>query len=497
MKGGIRMLRFSSRIILAITFLICGSSAAFATEAQSGFHPTVQFPATTFPSFLVGTKKTVRLPKYAELMQLPAKVRTSYLRAFQAALIELDSEARQAQGENSASLLEVLLNEALADSGVDFCINLGVVKPLDQCDQSKGIGMHSFDTRPIVSVIGDAANNCQEGTKPCSPAFGFDASGNLLCSSANLTRDCDRLSHSPDNLPLADVLTTCNLGNPGKAKVGCSALEKFYDDQVTLVENHCQKSRPTFACGILRQQMALVGQEFDANKKSISSPEAGQLANLVQKANEAVGTSSSSSGETVPCQPTQPSVAHKSVTPAAQAVCQQLALDTNKNPDFESIAGSIGAALKATGKSPCVDISLPDQSVFTVDKRAGGEDPKIVISFPKANPAASPVELNENDLTIIDAISKGFQQAPYKRSGAQLLAAYLPKKLLPKNDSLILPGKNGAVKSYPSRGWTTADGTRIRYIPSTFQVDGKVLIAVGITLPNGQEKVVGVPVQDQ
>jgi hypothetical protein len=144
----------------------------------------------------------LHLPRYNELIRLPRKAQISYMKAFQAALLELDTEAKEGETQDTASrILDFWLSNACADEDTaDFCINLGVVRPIGaNCDKAQGAKRHNFDTKEDLADLGDGvADQCKGTQKPCSPVFGFSGSGDLYCVSGNHTSSCAQLAKSDE-----------------------------------------------------------------------------------------------------------------------------------------------------------------------------------------------------------------------------------------------------------------------------------------------------------
>jgi len=496
---------------------------------------------------------TLQLPRYDRFVKLPQAAQNRYMKAFQAALVELDAEARSTSGEDSASLLlKYWIANAEASSTPDFCINLGVVRPVSNpvtsdCDPAHGAKMHDFDTSKDLAPLGDAAAHCKSGEKPCSPAFGIDGDGNLYCSLPNLTSHCAEVSSKDENNnPLAKVLAVCAVDHKietpdGVDKIDCTKLKKFFDDQTKLVEDHCKNSPATKACGILREHLKQAADDLattdkpaetddlnrqavgmaDTMNKTVSAPPAagapcppehgapvpapgspptipaavviptvtssattGALAPAVTHA----GSTTASVTPPAPASITPPAPA--SVTPPVPGACTNTPVPSGTGATFDKIFATIHRPSGAT-KAMCLDLVLQNQSTLKVkaDKNGEGElDMQPAAVNGKLPPA---IALETEDLGVFMVVSNALKSANPKITDANLLAAYLPARLLSDADAGKMtpsptPG-NPPAKAYDTRGWITSDGTRIRYIPDQFFGSDKDVI-IGITPQGGQEQ---------
>jgi hypothetical protein len=416
-----------------------------------------------------------QLLRYNSLMSLSEKDQHRVLEAFQDALARLDADGSDV---DSAALEEwlLLVEQADADDGPQFCINLGVVQPLKDCDSSKGAHMHDFDTKPLLKDLGDAANHCAKSAMPCSPAFGFDANGSLFCSSKNKTRDCAAKAQADKKkTELVDVFKKCGgaKGSAAPIKADCKKLQSFYEGQVKLVGDLCKKSPDTKACGILRGKLdeILEAQGKHAlpteTQDGEGSGDVAKVVNGLANANQAVQMKSA----TANCPPGSKA----SATSGNPAKCIKADFPKNRTPTFEILF--IGHAQLPDGQN-CLEASVPGQGVVTINRYA---DDAVSISYQKSGmtAAAQAVVFKNFDpgasVIASDLIAK-------KVPAGKLLDATAPVSAI--TDRGVTTIKNEG-KSYQgkTRGWTTTDGTEIKYL-----LDDKTnSIAVDIRFKNGQE----------
>jgi hypothetical protein len=453
---------------------------------------------------------SLKLPRYEQWKNLSPEAQREVIEGVQEFLIQAEQEARKSGDESALNGLKTL--KTLYDLWFEsaeakprsrrsshtsheqqpYCINQGVVKPISECDTSLGYKMHDFDTNAVLSKLGPASQ-CPSGQMPCSPFFGFTSDGQMFCSSKNLTRDCAQQSKQPGTLSLVHVMMSCQTGSPGVAKVNCKALAEFFDQQMGVVEKLCQKAPKRYACGVLKDQMRKVLAEASEKKPASDKADLDKIPDKFHATHEAAQMNAS----TAPC-PTaapQPSPVEK---PAAQPqarskdseiACTQRTLA--KSPDQPTLEALMKALM---GDKPddfvCGDLTLPNRIKIGSDRSKGS----LTI---QAAPDSKPVALDVVEAQVLGAISEALLDPPFKVPAKDLLSRYLPKETLQEPGKIQLDPKSGKEKrEFPSKGWVTADGTRIRYIPNVDFGQGKkhVILAAIQPADGGKEKIVGVPV---
>jgi hypothetical protein len=430
------------------------------------------------------------LPRYDELVGLRRESIVKYLEAFQNLLLELDRQAgKKGRDEAMSWILEHLVLSATAEeTGPQFCINLGVVQPIDRCGEDHGPRMHDFDTTPILSSLGADAVHCKKGEKPCSPAFGFDADGGLYCVSTNLTRACKQESAGTGTIPLADVLITCALGSPGKPRISCDALKKFYDDQTQLVEALCKDSPDHKACGILRNQMKDVFNEIQEKNKALEqSPEGKQLENLVASVNQI--------NQPPTAEPCKGNIGANSpgASPAEATTCLKKDFPATIPPTFDKIEDALVSGADAD-KTRCIQLSLPDQSLLVLTHQ--GKDVKLVL-VPRGakGKSVSPISIGEEDAFMLEQVSNALMGSDFKTPPKDLLNSYLPAEIKADAGKMLVQSKeNGKEIQLRTRGWVSANGTHVRYNPNQiFKSGDQHVLLAGVILPGEkQEHILGI-----
>jgi hypothetical protein len=438
----------------------------------------------------------LKLPRYEQWRKLSAPARAQMILDLQEFLLQEDALIRK-DSSHEAQVLKQWLNLWLEEAQAkprkqqqqSFCINQGVVKPLSQCDTSLGYKMHDFDTNEVLSKLGPASQ-CPEGEKPCSPAFGFSAEGQMFCSSKNLTRDCAKKSQAPGTIPLADVLMSCGAGSPGVPKVDCKALISFFDQQLEAVEQFCKKSPSRMACGILRQQVQSVMQDASQKKKALSETGLEKVADVVAATNEAAKMSESNP----PC-PTDPkpsSPASPQAPSDTHSTCVQATLSKNANkPTLDALLQVL--AEKSGENANCGELSLPGEG-----KIAFNRSKQLVVV--QASHGAKPVALNMTDLDVLNAVSNMLLEPSFKVPAKDLLAHYLPKEELKEPGKISLEDKaTKTKKEFPTKGWLSANGTRIRYVPDgAFGDKNHPVLVAAILLPgSSKETLFGIPIKSE
>jgi hypothetical protein len=479
----------------------------------------------------------LHLPRYNELIRLPRKAQISYMKAFQAALLELDTEAKEGETQDTASrILDFWLSNACADEDTaDFCINLGVVRPIGaNCDKAQGAKRHNFDTKEDLADLGDGvADQCKGTQKPCSPVFGFSGSGDLYCVSGNHTSSCAQLAKSDEKtLSFAAVLQACatkddstgTSNNPTKAD--CKKLANFYDTQAKLVQDHCQNSPATKACGILKSQIASVQSDLDDLKAATNvdvkaviegvdqANHAGDTLNGAKKdcppenpaapaqptlnstvtAPELAGKPGTSTPPAPPVPPTQqtktggnvPPPATTQLAPAALAAadCAPKDYPSSDALTFDKVEDYLSGIIPKKSASSCSALALPNQSVLKVviqDKK-----PTIAIQPQSINGKnMAPINLDQTDFSVLEAASATLKGDSFKIPADKLLNAYLPVQVIKSPGAMIVTSTDGKMQKplQADRGWYATDGTRVRFA-SGVPLNGKTVTVVGITLPS-------------
>jgi hypothetical protein len=465
----------------------------------------------------IASQLSLRLPRYEQLKTLSPETQRKVIESLQAFLIQADEDARKSGDQSAFNDLNTLkmiyelwieTAEAKTKARVShgsrgsaeqqpYCINQGVVKPISDCDTKLGYKMHDFDTNEILSKIGPASQ-CPSGQKPCSPVFGFTSDGQMFCSSKNLTRDCAQQAKQPGTLSVVNVMAGCQAGSPGVAKVDCKALGEFLDQQISVVEGLCQKAPKRLACGILRDKVNEVVTE--ASEKKAASEKIGldKVAEVVKATNDAAQMSPSAApcppeAVAAPSAPTPPQTNEpaqaKAPAPGDKIQCTQKNLTKNlEKPTLDALTDEL------MGGKPdefiCGALNLPNKSGIALNRIQG----TVVV---KATADAKPVTLDFVEAQIIGTISNALLEDPYKVPAKDLLSHYLPKEEMKDAGKITAESKDGkSKKEFPSKGWVTPDGTRIRYVPSVnFGTDSKPMVMVAIQPGGkGKEHITGVEV---
>jgi hypothetical protein len=472
--------------------LTLGMSLSASAHASQNFFRTKKI-------HFAQSSDTFQLPRYDRFVKLPRATQNRYMKAFQAALLELDKEARSTSTGDSASLLlKYWIANAEANSSSDFCINLGVVRPVSDpvtsdCDPHQGAKMHDFDTSKDLAPLGDAATHCKGGEKPCSPAFGLDGNGNFYCSLPNLTSHCaDVSSKDTHNTPLAKVLSVCAAGHKvetsdGVEIVDCTKLKKFFDDQTKLVEDHCKASPATKACGILKAQLKEVADDLattdkpadtdeldrqavgmaDTMTKTLSAPPAagpdclsgttGAKPNTPPASVPAPGspptlpatvaiptlTSSTTTTALAPVathagsttSPTTTAPATTTTPPAStSAACPDTPLPPGTGATFDKIFETIHKP-GDPAKATCLGIVLPNQSTLKVNVDKDSDGDINIQPAAVNGKLAASISLQAEDLGICMIVSNVMKKATPAITDTNLLAAYLPAQLIADTDA--------------------------------------------------------------
>jgi hypothetical protein len=488
---------------LAVSALMIFSANA---GSLSGFDPKLSKAYSK--SDKIVSLMSLKLPRYEQWKQLPPEAQRRVIQNIQEFLVQIDTEVRG--GTDESALNDVRVLERLFDLWLEtaeakprthsraeqqpFCINQGVVRPLSDCKTELGSKMHDFDTNEVLSKLGPASN-CPSGLMPCSPFFGFNPDGQMFCSSKNLTRDCAQQSKQPGTLSLANVMLSCEQGSPGAAKVDCTALGKFYDEQIKAVESLCKKSPKRFACGILKDQMRNVRTDVSKTKEAAEKVGLDKIADAVKATNEAAQMSVSSA----PCQtdetakakkasaPASPAVAQPAASPQKSSCTQKVLSKMPEKPTFEVFRDEL------MGQKPdefiCGELTLPNQAKLAIDLNKG-------IFAVQASPQSKPIALNLVEAQVFDTISAGLLEDPFKVPAKDLFSRYFPKEALKDSGKITLESQDGKEKrDFPTKGWVTPDGTRIRYIPSlNFGSEEKPKVIASIQIPGGEEQKISVDV---
>jgi hypothetical protein len=490
------MLKVSLRALRAI---------ALSASMLMGLSAFAKGPAPAAIDFF----SPLKMPRYEQWRKLSPKAREEFIQDVQAFLLRADAMARsgnKAQGSREAQLIQRLFDiwiqtaeaKTRANSKArahqqqqPYCINQGVVKPLSECDTKLGYKMHNFDTNEKLSALGDASQ-CQAPEKPCSPFFGFTAEGQMFCSSLNLTRDCAQKSAQPGTITLASTLSACEKGSPGTAKVDCGKLKTFFDEQMSAVDQLCKDAPKRFACGILKDQIQAVMAEkdgastqapqaaaADADSRAASDGDEGEVPNLAEYVNDSVKME----GAKAPCPPEQiakpettPATSPASAAAAAQSSTNQAETKCVNKPYPQKVnlpvLDALMAAMAAGADKDflCGQMDLPNQGKMKLDLSKGE------VQF-KASKSAAPVTVDEEGFKVLLVASNVLANGPFKVSANALLNSYIPKESLKDAGVILFQQPNSqAPKDYPATGWTSADGTRIRY--SLDETEKQLLLAI-------------------
>ncbi len=438
----------------------------------------------------------LKMPRYEQWKKLPPEAQRKVIQDIQSFLLQADAMARgETTAENSeqAKILERLFDLWLetaqakprGSSGPQqpYCINQGVVKPIAQCDTSLGYRMHDFDTNEVLSKLGPAST-CPDGEKPCSPFFGFTAEGQMFCSSKNLTRDCAQKSAQPGTLSLVNVMMGCEAGSPGAAKVDCKSLKEFFDQQMTAVEQLCQNAPRRYACGILKEQMQAVKTEYAEKKSALATTGTGNLAEAVAIANKAAEATEAAKMDTsqAPCPPETASAAAPS---PVNSKCTKKSISKSANqPTLDALIAEAGESIEEE-KTVCGEFLLPNQGKFSVDLRKNS----LIL---QADGNSKPVTLLDWDIAVLSEVSKMLSSPTLKLSSKDLLSSYLPKEELKDAGKIAIETEAGKKKEeFPSKGWVTPNGTRIRYIPNVnFGKKDKPVVIAAVQPPGGGKEII-------
>jgi hypothetical protein len=510
-------------------------SLTTASAADSGTSPSKDFFHRK-KVHVIQISDGLHLPRYDELVRLPRKTQMSFMKAFQAALLELDAEAKDGETQDTASrLLDFWLSNACADEdNADFCINLGVVRAIGpNCDVAQGAKRHNFNTKEDLADLGDKiADQCKGTQKPCSPVFGFSGSGDLYCVAGNHTSSCAQLAKSDQHtISFATVLQGCVTKNDSTntdsnpTKADCKKLANFYDAQVQLVQDHCQGRPSTKACGILAAQMTSVQGDLD-DLKAATSVDAKALIEGVDQANHAGETlsggkedcppgttpaptlrstvtapelagkpatvtppappapptpptaQSKTAGNVLPPSPTQPPVA----APVG-GDCSPKDYPSNQAPTFDKVSDYLSNLIPQKASS-CSAVTLPNQSVLKA--LIQNKKPTITIQPQSINGKnMAPINLDETDFAVMEAASATLKGETFKIPTDKLLNAYLPVQVIKSPGAMIVTSTDGKMQKpmQADRGWYATDGTRVRFT-SGVPLNGTTVTVVGITLPS-------------
>lgn len=423
-----------------------------------------------------------RLPTYAELVQLPLADRALVLRSFRDFLVETEAEALSESGERASAVLDFWISSALAGARTpDFCINVGVVKPLDQCSPQGSPKMHDFDTTEMLKPIGADVVDCGGKGIPCSPVFGFDSSGKLFCTDTNRTRSCAGMARGSGTIAFAAVIEKCGTLQPGekpeKPAVDCAQLKAFYDGQVELVQKHCAKSPARRACGILRRQLAHLGGK-PSSASDVSVEEAADKAEEVRRA-VTQGPVSADCDE----------AGNPAGTPSARhpgQKCPKTQFPTKEKPIFADVANALGKARKG---APCGDIEIPGGGIVHFDE-AG------VTYRVGSGGKGHGVRISESDAPYVNLASEVMAQQA--GSPEQMVSGYMPVSEIGDTGEMQVPvGADGKVNKFPSRGWKTAAGTTLRFsAPSQGKEPSSRVIHLGIR-KDGKEEIYEIPLASE
>lgn len=480
------MLKARFQVLGTIAFsalLFIGSSAFAAHRLPSG---------TDFFSPL-------KMPRYEQWRKLSPKAREKFIQDVQAFLLRADAIARSektASNSREAEIIQRLFDiwietaEAQTKSKAKskhaaapqqpYCINQGVVKPLSECDTKLGYKMHDFDTNEKLSPLGDASK-CQAPEKPCSPFFGFTTEGQMFCSSLNLTRDCKQKSEQEGTISLASTLATCEKGSPGTPKVDCGKLKTFFTDQLKAVGDLCQDAPKRFACGILKDQIQGVMSELKGEgpvASETAAPDANAAPSTASDADEngvpalasSIKDAAKMDNSAAPC-PTEQGAKPSTAPASAQAPATEAKADAQNGDNSACVKKAYPQKIAAPAlimlvKSmvegaddgfTCGEMALPNQGKLKVDMV------KSTIQL-QASANSAPVTLSGDAVDALSTASAALLGPPFNVAPANLLNAYLPKEELKDPGKIVYSAKDvKPTQEFPSSGWISQDGTRIRY----------------------------------
>ena len=415
------------------------------------------------------------LPTYSGLTQLTPQARTQVLRALREFLIDTETEALIEDGRESARLLDFWIATAVAGGRTPtFCINLGVVKPLDQCSPQGSPAMHDFDTTELLKPIGAEVADCGGKGFPCSPVFGFDSGGKLFCTDTNRTRTCARMSGAEGTISFESVMDKCGSLKPGekpdKPAVDCDRLKEFYDKQIELVQGHCAKSPSRKACGILRSRLGEITRP--AQSPDEVKDAAAQAAKTAEAAAEAAKMRTSDPCAEAPA---------KSGAARAPKGCVQGRFPEKGSPRFAQILQTLP---EIQGPKGCSEVEVPGVGRLRVQS-AGDKHLELKL-YPKTEGEKSPqpVSVDPLDVDVMELVSANMLNQ--KQSLRDAVRAYLPAGAIGPSGELEVQTKDGA-KKIPLRGWKSPDGSEIRYVASRAQEAGKIAVRIWLKDKDGKE----------
>jgi hypothetical protein len=143
----------------------------------------------------------------------------------------------------------------------------------------------------------------------------------------------------------------------------------------------------------------------------------------------------------------------------------------------------------------CGELLLPDQRKITFQPNQ-----KDSLQF-QSSPNSKPLSFDIPDLVVLNAASQTMLKAPLNVAPGNLLASYFPKEELKSPGKLAVKVGPDKTVEFQTKGWVSANGTRIRYIPDTHFGKDKPMWIAAVQLPGtwgnlgiGKEVIIKVPV---
>lgn len=142
-------------------------------------------------------------------------------------------------------------------SNLGYCVNNNfIAKTSCRREMNWGFSIAEQSYFADLQALG-FSSNCPEGEQPCSPVSGLTPEGHLVCS-PNSSRVCNERGQVS---VLAELRAQCRDGEvldwKGKT-IGCTALEKFLQDQMAMLDQNCQRAEISVRQLCLRLKNQLV-----------------------------------------------------------------------------------------------------------------------------------------------------------------------------------------------------------------------------------------------
>jgi hypothetical protein len=239
--------------------------------------------------------------------------------------------------------------------------------------------------------------------------------------------------------------------------------------------------------------MASVQNELQQKKVALDSvgpKETNDILAALGKVQDATDHSAAPCPETAPAS-TGAQAENSESKPRAALNCPEKQMPANLNmPTFDNLLKLI---VPADGKSTsCAMLALPGQrKIIAVNSSAG----KGLAIQPEGQLEPMPIDIE--DYFAMSAASNILTNAPFKVSAKDLLASYFPKGKIQAAGKISLPvDDKGKTEDIPSSmGWTSANGTKIRY--AVVEAGGEPILVLGLQRQGDKELVLPIKLPKQ